>query len=252
MGLFPDPHERFRHSMRAIQGSFDYFFFCSNHDWLFLDSGEFSQVLSPLSMFPLVTLIGLGFFGLWFPRLADYAEIGLLALVLLALLLDNMFGMATGFAASVQNAGLLSLSRVRSRRVIQISAGFMLFFSILGKFGAVMVVIPLPVEATVYCVLFAYVASVRFGFLQFCNLQKEIICLKPYGRYNHAGFQRRNNNRGSSDLLVAFDVSRLQSVRFSLATCRPLHKHAVRHWEGQKAIRRHVSLTAVQLPAAFP
>ncbi|KAI5425801.1 hypothetical protein KIW84_031571 [Lathyrus oleraceus] len=59
MGMFPDLHERFRHSMRAIQGSFDYFFFCSNHDWLFSDSGEFSQ---------------------------DYAEIGLLALVLLVIL----------------------------------------------------------------------------------------------------------------------------------------------------------------------
>jgi len=31
-----------------------------------------------------------------------------------------------------QNAGLLGLTRVGSRRVVQISAGFMLFFSIFG------------------------------------------------------------------------------------------------------------------------
>ena len=32
-----------------------------------------------------------------------------------------------------ENAGLLALTRVGSRRVVQISAGFMIFFSILGK-----------------------------------------------------------------------------------------------------------------------
>ena len=33
-----------------------------------------------------------------------------------------------------ENAGLLALTRVGSRRVVQISSGFMIFFSILGKF----------------------------------------------------------------------------------------------------------------------
>lgn len=33
-----------------------------------------------------------------------------------------------------ENAGLLALTRVGSRRVVQISAGFMIFFSILGEF----------------------------------------------------------------------------------------------------------------------
>lgn len=32
-----------------------------------------------------------------------------------------------------ENAGLLALTKVGSRRVVQISAGFMIFFSILGK-----------------------------------------------------------------------------------------------------------------------
>lgn len=31
-----------------------------------------------------------------------------------------------------ENAGLLALTRVGSRRVVQISAGFMIFFSVLG------------------------------------------------------------------------------------------------------------------------
>ncbi|XP_027366401.1 nucleobase-ascorbate transporter 4 isoform X1 [Abrus precatorius] len=85
-------------------------------------------------------------------------------------LLDGFFGTGTGSTASVENAGLLGLTRVGSRRVIQISAVFMLFFSILGKFGAVLASIPLPIVAALYCVLFAYVASAGLGFLQFCNL----------------------------------------------------------------------------------
>lgn len=46
--------------------------------------------------------------------------------------LNGMFGSVTGSTASVENAGLLALTRVGSRRVIQISAGFMIFFSIFG------------------------------------------------------------------------------------------------------------------------
>lgn len=33
-----------------------------------------------------------------------------------------------------ENVGLLALTRVGSRRVVQISAGFMVFFSVLGKY----------------------------------------------------------------------------------------------------------------------
>ncbi|GKV19808.1 hypothetical protein SLEP1_g30026 [Rubroshorea leprosula] len=88
----------------------------------------------------------------------------------IGILLDGLFGTASGSTASVENAGLLGLTRVGSRRVIQISAGFMLFFSVLGKFGALLASIPLPIMAALYCVLFAYVASAGLGFLQFCNL----------------------------------------------------------------------------------
>ncbi|CAD6207412.1 unnamed protein product [Miscanthus lutarioriparius] len=60
------------------------------------------------------------------------------------ILLGGLFGTANGTSVSVENAGLLGLTRVGSRRVVQISAGFMIFFSILGMAGV--------------------------GFLQFCNL----------------------------------------------------------------------------------
>ncbi|KAG6494301.1 hypothetical protein ZIOFF_049325 [Zingiber officinale] len=72
----------------------------------------------------------------------------------IGVLLDGLFGTGTGSTVSVENVGLLGLTRVGSRRVVQISAGFMIFFSTLA----------------IYCVLFGLVASVGMSFLQFTNM----------------------------------------------------------------------------------
>ncbi|KAJ0081062.1 hypothetical protein Patl1_10491 [Pistacia atlantica] len=88
----------------------------------------------------------------------------------IGILLDGLFGTLTGSSVSVENVGLLGSTRVGSRRVIQISAGFMIFFSILGKFGALFASIPFTIFAAVYCVLFGLVASVGLSFLQFTNM----------------------------------------------------------------------------------
>ncbi|KAL5559188.1 hypothetical protein UlMin_035399 [Ulmus minor] len=85
-------------------------------------------------------------------------------------LFNGLFGCLTGSTASLENAGVLALTRVGSRQVIQLSALFMIFFSVFGKFGAIFASIPLPIVAALYCVLFGYVASAGLGFLQFCNL----------------------------------------------------------------------------------
>ncbi|KAF8039952.1 hypothetical protein BT93_B2233 [Corymbia citriodora subsp. variegata] len=83
---------------------------------------------------------------------------------------DGIFGTGIGSSVTAENAGLLALTRVGSRRVVQISAGFMIFFSILGKFGAVFASIPAPIIAALYCLFFAYVGSAGLSLLQFCNL----------------------------------------------------------------------------------
>jgi len=95
--------------------------------------------------------------------------------------------------------GLLGSNRIGSRRVIQVSAGFMIFFSMLGqwkttqnvqiyfiislkihilllssgKFGALFASIPFPMFAAVYCVLFGIVGEyflnlLSDSFLSFC------------------------------------------------------------------------------------
>lgn len=88
----------------------------------------------------------------------------------IGILLSGLFGTVTGSSVSIENAGLLAVTRVGSRRVVQISAGFMIFFSVLGKFGAVFASIPAPIVAALYCLFFAYVGSSGLSFLQFCNL----------------------------------------------------------------------------------
>ncbi|WVY91933.1 hypothetical protein V8G54_037447 [Vigna mungo] len=88
----------------------------------------------------------------------------------IGVLLDGVYGSVTGSTVSVENVGLLGLTRVGSRRVVQISSGFMIFFSILGKFGAVFASIPFPIFAALYCILFGLVASIGISFLQFTNL----------------------------------------------------------------------------------
>ncbi|GLT68324.1 hypothetical protein SLA2020_405700 [Shorea laevis] len=88
----------------------------------------------------------------------------------IGILLNGMFGTVSGSSVSVENVGLLGSTRVGSRRVIQISAGFMIFFSLLGKFGAFFASIPFTIFAAVYCVLFGIVASVGLSFLQFTNM----------------------------------------------------------------------------------
>ncbi|XP_011017252.1 PREDICTED: nucleobase-ascorbate transporter 3-like [Populus euphratica] len=86
-----------------------------------------------------------------------------------SLLLDGIFGTAVGTTASVENVGLLGLTHIGSRRVVQISTAFMFFFSIFGKFGALFASIPLPIFAAIYCVLFGIVAAIGISFIQFTN-----------------------------------------------------------------------------------
>ncbi|MQL97900.1 hypothetical protein Taro_030592 [Colocasia esculenta] len=88
----------------------------------------------------------------------------------IGILLDGLFGTGTGSTVSVENVGMLGATRVGSRRVVQISAGFMIFFSMLGKFGALFASIPFTIFAAVYCVLFGLVAAVGLSFLQFTNM----------------------------------------------------------------------------------
>ncbi|KAL7245103.1 hypothetical protein ACSBR2_000440 [Camellia fascicularis] len=84
-------------------------------------------------------------------------------------LLEGIFGSLVGTTASVENVGLLGLTHVGSRRAVQLSTAFMIFFSIFGKFGAFFASIPLPIFAAIYCILYGIVAAIGISFIQFAN-----------------------------------------------------------------------------------
>ncbi|XP_012440688.1 putative nucleobase-ascorbate transporter 10 [Gossypium raimondii] len=156
----------------------------------------------------------------------------------IGVLLNGCLGSVTGNTASVENVGLLALTRVGSRRVIQISAGFMIFFSIFAKFGAFFASVPLPIVAAVYCVLFSFVSSAGLSFLQFCNLNsfktKFILgfsffmglSVPQYFReYFHGGWRSAHPTGLFSDIVVVIfmshtTVAALVALFFDLTLCR--------------------------------
>ncbi|GLU04334.1 hypothetical protein SLE2022_214860 [Rubroshorea leprosula] len=87
----------------------------------------------------------------------------------IGMLLEGLFGSVVGTTASVENIGLLGLTHIGSRRVVQISTAFMIFFSIFGKFGAFFASIPLPIFGAIYCILLGIVAATGITFIQFAN-----------------------------------------------------------------------------------
>ncbi|KAH1064936.1 hypothetical protein J1N35_029923 [Gossypium stocksii] len=87
----------------------------------------------------------------------------------IGMLLEGLFGSLVGTTASVENVGLLGFTHIGSRRVVQISTAFMIFFSIFGKFGALFASIPLPIFAAIYCILLGIVAASGITFIQFAN-----------------------------------------------------------------------------------
>lgn len=73
--------------------------------------------------------------------------------------LTGVFG---GFASTsyTENIGLVGLTRVASRYVVNIGVVVLIFLGIFGKFGAVVATIPGPIVGGLYCTLFGLIASI--------------------------------------------------------------------------------------------
>lgn len=80
--------------------------------------------------------------------------------------------MGTGNATTSysENIGAIGLTRVGSRRVVQIGAAAMIFLGLFPKFGALFTSIPSPIVGGMYCTLFGMIASVGLSNLQFVDL----------------------------------------------------------------------------------
>ena len=80
--------------------------------------------------------------------------------------LTGVFG---GFSSTSysENVGLVGLTRVGSRYVVQLGAGMLILLGIFGKFGALAAAIPAPVVGGLYCIMFGLIAAV--GVRQFAR-----------------------------------------------------------------------------------
>jgi len=85
-------------------------------------------------------------------------------------LVAGVFGTANGTTSYSENIGAIGLTRVGSRRVVQVGALLMIGFGAFGKFGALFTTIPQPVVGGMYCAMFGMIASVGLSNLQFVNL----------------------------------------------------------------------------------
>lgn len=85
-------------------------------------------------------------------------------------LVAGIFGTANGTTSYSENIGAIGLTRVGSRRVVQVGAVLMIGFGALGKFGALFTTIPQPIVGGMYCVMFGMIAAVGLSNLQFVDL----------------------------------------------------------------------------------
>ena len=85
-------------------------------------------------------------------------------------LIAGIFGTGNGTTSYSENIGAIGLTRVGSRRVVQLGAVIMVVLGMFGKFGAVFTTIPQPIVGGMYCAMFGMIASVGLSNLQFVNL----------------------------------------------------------------------------------
>ncbi|PIK43179.1 hypothetical protein BSL78_19964 [Apostichopus japonicus] len=88
----------------------------------------------------------------------------------LGCILAGFWGTGLGTTSYSQNIGVIGITKVGSRHVVQAGALFMVVLGSFGKFGAFFATIPIPIIGGMFCVLFGLVASVGLSNLQFVNL----------------------------------------------------------------------------------
>ncbi|OPL10165.1 MAG: xanthine permease [Firmicutes bacterium ML8_F2] len=71
-------------------------------------------------------------------------------------------GLFGGFASTsyTENIGLVGLTKVASRYVVNIAVVVLLILGIVGKVGGVIATIPMPIVGGLYCLLFGMIASI--------------------------------------------------------------------------------------------
>jgi nucleobase transporter 1/2 len=88
----------------------------------------------------------------------------------LGCLIAGILQTGNGTTTYSENIGSIGLTKVASRRVVRCGAAVMLIIPIIGKFGAILATLPMPVVGAMFVGLFGMIASVGLSNLQIVNL----------------------------------------------------------------------------------
>ncbi|XP_066445353.1 solute carrier family 23 member 1 [Eleutherodactylus coqui] len=82
----------------------------------------------------------------------------------------GLLGTGNGSTSSSPNIGVLGITKVGSRRVVQYGAGIMFILGTIGKFTALFASIPDPILGGMFCALFGMITAIGLSNLQFVDM----------------------------------------------------------------------------------
>ncbi|XP_023371771.1 solute carrier family 23 member 1 isoform X4 [Otolemur garnettii] len=85
-------------------------------------------------------------------------------------IIAGLLGTGNGSTSSSPNIGVLGITKVGSRRVVQYGAGIMLILGTIGKFTALFASLPDPILGGMFCTLFGMITAVGLSNLQFVDM----------------------------------------------------------------------------------
>lgn len=82
-------------------------------------------------------------------------------------ILAGLLGSGTGSTTLTENLHTIEVTKVASRRAVVIGAVFLIFFSFIGKVGAILASIPLALAAAILCFIWALIVALGLSTLQY-------------------------------------------------------------------------------------
>ncbi|RWS20326.1 solute carrier family 23 member 1-like protein, partial [Leptotrombidium deliense] len=88
----------------------------------------------------------------------------------LGCLISAIWGTGCGLTSYSENVGAIGITKVGSRRVVQVAGLIMIVLSLFSKFTATFATIPVPIVGGVFVVMFGIITAVGLSPLQFIDL----------------------------------------------------------------------------------
>lgn len=89
----------------------------------------------------------------------------------LGTVLAGLWGAGNGTNTFGENVGAIGVTKIGSRRVIQWAAVIMVLQGVIGKFGAIFILIPDSVVGGIFCVMFGMIIAFGLSTLQYVDLR---------------------------------------------------------------------------------